>query len=47
VENGRLVAGSIPGSELVVLPDANHVLTTDRTAEVNRLLLDWLTRHGG
>ncbi|GAA1916042.1 alpha/beta fold hydrolase [Nocardioides marmoribigeumensis] len=45
VENGRLVARSIPGSELVVLADANHVLTTDQTAAVNALILDWVARH--
>lgn len=45
VENGRLVAAAVPGSELVVLPDANHVLTTDRTEAVNGLILDWIARH--
>jgi 3-oxoadipate enol-lactonase len=45
VENGELVARSIPGAELVVLEDANHVLTTDRTATVNQLLVDWIGRH--
>ncbi len=45
VENGRLVAGSIDGSELVVVSDANHILTTDQTAVVNDLLLGWMDRH--
>lgn len=47
VENGRLVAGAIPGSELKVLPDANHILTTDQAAAVNALLLDWMDRRLG
>ncbi len=44
-ENGELVARTIPGAELVVLPDANHILTTDQTATVNELLLGWLARN--
>jgi 3-oxoadipate enol-lactonase len=47
VENGRLVAAAVPGAELVELPDANHVLTTDRTEAVNELVLGWITRHDG
>lgn len=42
--NGRLVAERIPGSELVVVPDANHVLTTDQPEHVAKVLLDWLDR---
>jgi 3-oxoadipate enol-lactonase len=45
VENGQLIAATIPGAELVVLEDANHILTTDQTAAVNDLVLDWLDRH--
>ncbi|MEO7448771.1 MAG: alpha/beta fold hydrolase [Humibacillus sp.] len=42
--NGELIAEVIPGAELVVVADANHVLTTDKAAEVNALLLAWLDR---
>lgn len=45
VDNGRLVARSIPGAELVELADANHVLTTDQEVGVNALLLNWLEQH--
>ncbi len=45
VENGRLIADAIPGGELVVLPDANHILTTDQAEAVNDVLLEWFGRH--
>ena len=44
-DNGRILAERIPGAELVVLPGANHVLTTDEPELVNKLLLDWLDRN--
>lgn len=43
--NGENIAARIPGAELVMVPDANHVLTTDQPEQVNKVLLDWLDRH--
>lgn len=45
VANGRRLAEAIPGAELVVLPDANHVFWTDQPDRANEVLLDWLGRH--
>lgn len=44
-ENGRIIAGRIPGAELVVVPDANHVLMTDQPEHVSAVLVDWLDRN--
>lgn len=44
-ENGRRLAERIPGAELVVLPEANHLLLTDQPEQVARVLSDWLERH--
>jgi 3-oxoadipate enol-lactonase len=41
-ENGRILAERIPGAELVLVPDANHVLMTDQPEQVAKVLLDWL-----
>ena len=43
-ENGRVIAERIPGAELVLVPDANHVLMTDQPEQVAKVLLDWLDR---
>lgn len=43
--NGEILADRIPGAELVVVPGANHVLTTDEPEQVNKILLDWLDRN--
>ncbi|MCU1672946.1 MAG: Lipase/esterase [Frankiales bacterium] len=43
--NGTLIAERIPGAELVLVPDANHVLMTDQPERVAEVLLDWLDRH--
>ena len=42
--NGEILADRIPGAELVVVPGANHVLTTDEAEQVNKILLDWFDR---
>ena len=42
--NGRILADRIPGAELVLVPEANHLLNTDQPEQVNRLLVDWLHR---
>lgn len=44
--NGRRLAQEIPGAELVVLPDANHVFWTDQPERTTEVLLDWLGRQG-
>jgi pimeloyl-ACP methyl ester carboxylesterase len=43
--NGTAIAERIPGAELVVVPDANHVLMTDQPELVGKVLLDWLDRN--
>lgn len=43
-DNGRTIAGRIPGAELVTIPDANHVLWTDQPEQVTAALLAWLDR---
>jgi pimeloyl-ACP methyl ester carboxylesterase len=42
--NGRTIAARIPGAELVTIPDASHILTTDQPEQLSKLLLDWLNR---
>jgi 3-oxoadipate enol-lactonase len=44
--NGQILAERIPGAELVTVPGGNHVLLTDETDQVNKVLLDWLDRNG-
>ena len=39
--NSEKIAAAIPGARLVIVPDANHILTTDQADAVNDLLLDW------
>jgi pimeloyl-ACP methyl ester carboxylesterase len=46
LRNGQILADRIPGAELVVVPGANHVLTTDEDEQVNKILLDWLDKNG-
>jgi 3-oxoadipate enol-lactonase len=44
-QNGRTIAGRIPGAELVIIPDANHVLMTDQPEYVSKVLVGWLERN--
>jgi 3-oxoadipate enol-lactonase len=44
-ENGRIIAGRIPGAELVMIPNANHVLMTDQPEHVSKVLVEWLDRN--
>ena len=44
-ENGEKIAARIPDAKHVVLDGANHILTTDRTDEVNALLLSWFAEN--
>lgn len=43
--NGEKIAAAIPDAKLVMVEGANHILTTDRTDEVNELLLAWFAEH--
>jgi pimeloyl-ACP methyl ester carboxylesterase len=43
--NGKTLAQRIPGAELAMVPDANHVLMTDQPEQVTKILLDWLDRN--
>lgn len=45
--NGELLAAAIPDAKLVLVEGANHILTTDQAAEVNRVLLSWFAEHEG
>ena len=44
-DNGRILADRIPGAELVIVPEANHLLGTDQPEQVSELLVGWLDRH--
>ena len=44
-ENGRIISGRIPGAELVMIPNANHVLMTDQPEHVSKVLVEWLDRN--
>ena len=45
VANGRRIAKAVPGAELTVLADANHLFLTDQPERTTEILLDWLARH--
>ena len=40
--NGRLIAASIPGAKLVLLPRASHLFTTDQPEAAHQAILDFL-----
>lgn len=40
--NARVIAERIPGSKLVILPDASHIFVTDQPELAHRALLDFL-----
>jgi len=42
-ENGRLIAGRIPGAKLVLIDRASHLFLTDQTELSQRLILDFLS----
>jgi 3-oxoadipate enol-lactonase len=44
-ENGRPIAANVPGAELVMIPDANHLFFTDQPELTHEALLSWLARH--
>lgn len=39
--NAEKIAAAIPDAKLILIPGANHVLTSDQPETVNQLLLDW------
>jgi pimeloyl-ACP methyl ester carboxylesterase len=43
--NAETIAGRIPGAELTLVPDANHILMTDQPEQVTKTLLAWLDRN--
>lgn len=45
--NGRRIAEAVPGAELAIIADANHLFFTDQPERTHELLLDWLGRHQG
>lgn len=40
--NGKLIAEKIPGAQLVTLPHASHIFTTDQPKAANRAILGFL-----
>ena len=42
IDHTILIATSIPGAQLCVVPDASHMLMLDRAEVVNRILLEFL-----
>lgn len=45
--NGELLAGRIPGAELVVLQGAGHLYHSERADEADAAVLDFVRRHRG
>ena len=45
VENGRRLAARIPGAELVLLEGAGHLYHSERAAEADAAVLDFIRRH--
>jgi pimeloyl-ACP methyl ester carboxylesterase len=43
-ECSREMAAAIPGARLELIPECGHLLTWERPARVNALLIDWLAR---
>jgi 3-oxoadipate enol-lactonase len=41
-ENGKLIAGRIPGAKSVVIPRASHIFTTDQPEVAHRAILEFL-----
>lgn len=44
-DNGKLIATRIPGAELVMLPHASHIFSTDQTEAANKAVLNFLAEH--
>jgi pimeloyl-ACP methyl ester carboxylesterase len=41
-ENGRRIAGRVPGANLVIIPGASHIFTTDQPVAAQAAVLDFL-----
>ncbi len=46
VENANILASRIPGAELAILKNAGHMFFVEVEDESNRIMLDFLKRHG-
>ena len=46
-DNGKLIAGRIPGARLLLLPNASHLYPTDQTEASHRAVLDFLAEQTG
>jgi 3-oxoadipate enol-lactonase len=46
-ENGRLIAGRIPGAKLVIIPNASHIFETDQPSAAHRAISDFLAAQRG
>ncbi len=44
--NGELIAARIPGSQLVMLPNASHIFSTDQSEASQHAVLEFLATHG-
>jgi pimeloyl-ACP methyl ester carboxylesterase len=47
VENARILAARIPNAELVILKKMGHGFMIEAFDESNRIILDFLKKHGG
>jgi pimeloyl-ACP methyl ester carboxylesterase len=43
--NGKLIASRIPGAELVLLPQASHIFSTDQPEAAHKAILKFLSEH--
>jgi 3-oxoadipate enol-lactonase len=46
-ENGRILAGAIPGARLVMLPHASHIFLTDQLEPARDAILSFLDQASG
>jgi pimeloyl-ACP methyl ester carboxylesterase len=46
-DNARVIADSIPQSELHLFPDAGHAAPLEHRDEAARMMVDWFARHAG
>ena len=42
--NAVTIGERIPGADVVMVADANHILTTDQPEQVSKIVVDWLDR---
>jgi len=47
LETGRMLASSIPGAQLVIIPEAGHVSNQEQPAAFNSAVRDFLNRQAG